>query len=349
MKSSFIHNPLFRLFAPLLYGSMTYILVLLANDRIAELNENFELVELLFCLLLTWLLSEALRGKVILLERFFPFPVSIRWRVALQLLAGLVVAAFVVSTVVSLYFVYLVGLSTFTSELLVFNIIYGLSSLFYNLLYISIFYLNEQNSNMLQKEAVLRGAVEYRLQAFKNEVNPDLLYSSLETLLSLVHQDKEQVDDYIERLSGFYRFSLDSRHMELVPLSRELQATEHLLYLLNFRHRHLSLQFEVEPEFLQKEIVPGAVSMLVQHVVRNSLISEVHPLRIRCYTEDGDALVLQCPLNERLKPVPDRMREIRDLQQACAWYTSEPVVRVKAYNELILKIPLLSTELEELE
>ena len=348
-KSNPIHQPLFRLFSPLVYGTMVYILVLLLNDRFAQLSENFEIFEMAFSILLTLIVAEGLRGYIILLDRMFPFIKNLKIRVVLQLMGGILVALALVYLTVSVYFIYLVGFSTFSDELSVFSMVFIISAIFYNLVHLSIFLLNEQNSEVMKKEASMRKSLEFRLQAFKNEVNPDLLYGSLETLLSLIKKDVVLVDDYLERLSAFYRFSLDNRHEELVSLEKELQSAQNLIYLLNFEHRHLYFEIEVPFDYAQMEVVPGAVTMLLQHLVRHSIISETLPLQIKCFVDGTQTLALTANMNERLKPLPDPMKEIHDLQQAYAFYTSDPVVRVKAYQEITLKLPLLSLELEELE
>ena len=101
-------------------------------------------------------------------------------------------------------------------------------------------------------------------------------------------------------------------------------------------------------EFLNDEVIPGTIPLLVHHLVRNSIISSAHPMQIKIFTDGEQSVSLQCKLNERLKPVPQALREIKDLQQAYSFYTDEPLVRIKAYNEITISVPTLRLEVEEL-
>ncbi|MEM1136138.1 MAG: histidine kinase [Bacteroidota bacterium] len=345
-KNNFINNLYFRLVSPLVYGAMVYILVLLFNDRITELAANFELFELIFCVLITYFNFETLRIFIILLGRFFNFKKNMRWKMTLQIVVSASLSMMTTSLFVSAYFIYLVGFTTFSKELYLFNGIYFITSLLYNSLYISLFYLNKQNEAVLQKEENLRKNLEYRLQSFKNEVNPDLLYGSLETLISLIYRDVDLADDFIIRLAGFYRYSLDNRQDELITLGKDIEAGKNLIALLNFENAHITLKDETEKEFLEDELVPGTIPLLIHHLVRSSIISAVHPMQIRIYTEGEQYISLQCKLNEKLKPISKPLREIEDLQQAYSFYTSEALVRVKAYNEITIRVPLLKLEIE---
>ena len=348
-KNNFIHNLYFRLVSPLVYGTMVYILILLVNDRITELSSNFELFELIFCILLTYINFESLRYFIIMMDRFYAFKKSIRLRIILQIAFSSVLSILLTSLLVAIYFIYLVGFRVFSEELYLITSIYLLSSFFYNSLYISIFYLNKQNEAVLQKEENLRKNLEYRLQSFKNEVNPDLLYTSLETLVSLIYKDVDEADGFINRLAGFYRYSLDNRQDELTTLAKDIEAGKNLVELLNFENSFITLIDETESDFQYDELIPGTIPLLVHHLVRNSIISSAHPMQIRIFTEGEQNVLLQCRLNEKLKPVSKPLREIKDLQQAYLFYTDEPLVRIKAYNEITISVPILRLEVVDLE
>jgi len=58
MKKLFIHHPLFRLLSPLFSGLVVYILLLLINNDIDQLYEEFLTQELYVCIALTFLIQE---------------------------------------------------------------------------------------------------------------------------------------------------------------------------------------------------------------------------------------------------------------------------------------------------
>ena len=88
--------------------------------------------------------------------------------------------------IISGYYNYLVGFSNYTTELIVFNSIYLLTSILYNLIYFSIFYLNRLNELKLHHENQVRKSLESELKTYKNKINPEFLFSSFETIICLV-------------------------------------------------------------------------------------------------------------------------------------------------------------------
>jgi len=349
MGKNFINNLYFRLGSPIAYGGMVYILILLINDRITELASNFELFEVLFSMLLTFINFECFRLLIVLLDSKLTFKLQLQWRVVIQFLVGSIIAIGFTYLFVAIYFVYLVGFNTFNTEAILFCSIFLVSSLFYNSLYFSLYFLNKRNEAVLQRENDLKKSVEYRLQSFKNEVNPTLLYQSLETLISLIYEDIPKADAFVNRLADYYRYALDNRQDELTTLAKEIAAGENLIALLNFDNVFITVTDQTEQEFQDFEIIPGTITQLIYHLVRNSIISATHPLNIFLITEGESVLGIKCTLNEKLQKIPNPLREIKDLQQAYSFYTEEPIVRVKAYQEVTIQVPLLQFELEEIE
>ncbi len=348
MNKNFIHKFTYRTVSPIAYGTVVYIMVLLIFDRAGNLAENFELFEWLLCLILTYGQFEATRLLIIFLDKKVPFNKNIKLRLFAQFGLSAVLSILIVSAVISAYFIYLVQFSSFLPELYAFNSLLLAISIFHNLLYTSIYFLGKQNDEELAKEHSLRKTLEFQLQAFKNEINPELLYSSLETIISLLHQNPKEADNFINQLSTVYRYTLDNKQYELAQLTAELKAVDNLLKLLNIRHHgNLSFSSEIPQTELERELIPGTLPMLVEHLVRTSIVSSNQPLHIRCYLDGENILAVQSRLNERIKPIDKPKKELKNLQKAYSFYTSEPVVKVKAYDEVIIKVPLLQLELEE--
>jgi hypothetical protein len=71
-KKYFIHHPLFRLLAPVVYGVIVYLLILLINNNLSQLKEIFIGQEVYICIALTFLSFESVRTIILLLEKYLP-------------------------------------------------------------------------------------------------------------------------------------------------------------------------------------------------------------------------------------------------------------------------------------
>jgi two-component system, LytTR family, sensor kinase len=75
-----------------------------------------------------------------------------------------------------------------------------------------------------------------RLQGLKSQVNPHFLFNSLNSLSSLISEDEEAAEKFLDEMSKVYRYMLRNDDDELVPLSTELKFVESYTYLLKSRY-----------------------------------------------------------------------------------------------------------------
>jgi LytS/YehU family sensor histidine kinase len=209
-------------------------------------------------------------------------------------------------------------------------------------LYFSNDYLQRENTLKLTAERQQREVLEMEMTEFKNDINPDLLYESLENVISLLNKKNDQAEEYIDYLACAYRYVLTNRQRELISLNAEIEAAKNIIRLLNERYFGL-LNFDVSAlkADLQWHLIPGSLPIVIEYIVRNTIISNQEPLRIRCYLEDDEYLIIQSPLNDRLLQHSESMLALARLQKSYALYSDQPMIQVKAYEENYIKLPLL--------
>ncbi|UII20680.1 histidine kinase [Fulvivirga ligni] len=342
MKKLYIHNALFRILVPPFYGILIYLLILLINNNVDQINEIFTGQEVYVCIGLTYIVSETLRLLIILLDRFYSVTIDSQ-RIWIQFLLGLAVSVIVVSISISAYFEYILNFSITQTQLIIFNIIYAVSSLIYNLLFVSNDFLHRQNLDKIKQEEMLTETIEAELLKFKNEVNPELFYDALETLITLVHKNAEEAEDYIDRLSLVYRYILGHRKIELSSVSDEVNAAQNIIHLLNFKFNQcITFKTDLPPQSGNMPMVPGVLASLIETVIRNSIINKFKPMQIELSLETDDGyFILQHKLNDKLIISENRSQIFKQMQNAYGYYSEKPVVHVKAYDMNYIKIPIL--------
>ncbi|MFM7485676.1 MAG: histidine kinase, partial [Cytophagales bacterium] len=237
MNKLFIHNPFFRLLSGLVVGVMVYLLILLINNTLENVNTIFNNEELYVCIGLSYLSFESMRWVIVLVKQFQSLRGNSRL-ILIQTAATLAISLLLVAVAISLYFKYLLGFSIGSSELNLFLIIYFFAGLLYNLLYFSQYYLQLENKELITQETKLREKIDADFFSFRNDINPDLLYESLENLILSIHHDSYGAEEQIDYLAGVYRYTLVNRHKELVSYADELGSAKNLLALLNFKYQN---------------------------------------------------------------------------------------------------------------
>lgn len=341
MKKYFIHNPFFRLLAPAVYGILIYLLILLINNTITQLNEFFSSQEVYICMALSYLSFESNRLVIVLLDKFLKGKYLLL-RIPVQLIFSTILSTMLVVISISLYFIYALGFSMAGTQLLVFGIIYLVTSLLYNVMYFSNDYLQRENTLKLTAEKQQREVLEMEMAEFRNDINPDLLYESLENVISLMTKKNDQAEEYIDYLASAYRYVLTNRQRELISLRAEVDAAQNIIRLLNERYfGQLKLDIALQEEDLALQLIPGSLPIALECMVRNTIISNQEPLTIKCYLEDDEYLVIQSRLNDRLIQHSESAMALTRLQKSYTLYSDRPLIQVKAYEENYIKLPVL--------
>lgn len=339
MTRLFVHNPFFRLLSGLVVGVMVYLLILLINNTIANVETIFNNEELYVCIGLSYISFESMRLVVLVLRRFVATQQNGR-HILLQTIATLCVSLALVTLAISLYFKFLLGFSIGSSELNLFLAIYFFVGLLYNLLYFSQYYLQLENKELIAEETKLREKIDADFFSFRNDINPDLLYESLENLILTIHHDSFSAEEQIDYLAGVYRYTLVNRHKELVSYQDELNSAKNLLALLNYKYRDcLHLKSNVRDDHTI-HLIPGSLLITIDAIVRNTLVSEKSPLTILIYEED-DYIVVQHQLNEKLIAHTASMDSFLRLQRSYSFFSENTFVQVKAGNQNYIKFPAI--------
>lgn len=339
MKKLFIHSPFFRALAPFVFGVMVYMLILLVGNNLRDVSQIFNNKEMYVSIALTYLSFECLRLMIVLAKRI-NFS-STRIEIVFATASGVILSLLVISASMMAYYKLVEGFDISLGELTIFWVIFGLTGLLYNTLYFSNEFLFKENTLLLEQEARLKEKIEHDFLSFKNELNPDLLYESLETLLTSLHNRTDEAEEQIDLLADVYRYQLVHRKKELVSLTDEFKALNSLGKLLNHRYKNQITIINEAMDFHDFHAVPGSLLVAFDAVVRNTLISHDSPLEIKIYPEGDDYLVMQHKIFDKLALHHESLQNFSRLQRSYSFFSDQPFVQVKADRENYIKFPLI--------
>ncbi|MBS2213380.1 histidine kinase [Carboxylicivirga mesophila] len=351
-----------RFLLPFPIGMVVYVLILLVFDTLNQFSSNFFSQEVLVTVLLAFVLMEALRLLLNALDKRFPLVADIQTengemhefkglthssRIILLPLVSLVLSVLVITPLVSVYFYFVLIISDFNTELIVFNGVYGVVAILYSVIHVSTSFLAVHKQLHYKQEQELRRGMESDLDKFKMQINPQLLYDGLENLISIVHAKPRMAEQFVNQLSKIYRYSLDNRHVELVDLKRELELSQSLLYLLNIKYSN-SIYFEAKlpNDWLHRQIIPCTISALIQELVNRTIINEFQPLNIRLETKD-DELYFVCNHNPKIGLNGNGVWNLSLINNAYAFFNDNKQLEItQTDQQLHINIPLFEIEEE---
>jgi len=336
MKKLFIYHPLFRLLSPVFIGITVYLLILLINNTTEQLQEQFLGQELYVCIGLSYLIQE-LSIFLLWIFRKYRLIKSEFLMLTFQVIASLLFCIIVVSGAMILYFKYVLGFSPNTEELWLFNSIFSSISLIYISLFVSHQYLHQINTKKLSYELLLKQNVEDDFLNFEKTINPNLLFESLDALIILLHNKKEETDEFLDCMGRVYRYILSTKNRELVAIEEEVSSLQELVTLFNYLpYRKLVLNNTIDSSFL---IVPNSLLFIVEQILRSSIRSEQKELELNLETQAAKIILRYIPtdrVNDELS-----LKKLSQIENVYQIYSKENVTISSINSERIITIPKL--------
>ncbi len=181
------------------------------------------------------------------------------------------------------------------------------TSVFYVTLYELVFYRQDSSryqqalAQSEQEREKLRVAnMQSQLDVLKQQVNPHFLFNALNSLSSLISEDPKQAEQFVDKLSGVYRYVLRANEQHLTTLESELQFIEAYYHLLQTRYgTGLSLTVAVDNRHRSCQLPPLTLQLLVENAVKHNVVSPKRPLVITIATDEQGRLVVQNTLQRK--------------------------------------------------
>ncbi len=341
MKRLFIHHPLFRLLGPLFNGVVAYLLILLINNNVEQLQEHFLGEELYVCIGLSFIIQEFSRLLLVVFSKILKKMATLPG-LLIQVVVSVVLCIVLVTTLIRLYYKHVIGFSPSNEELWMFNSIFCSVTLIYILLYISHQYLHKINTKKLNYELLLKQRVEDDFIEFREGINPELLFDSFEALIVLMRKQEEEdkIDDLIDHIATTYRYILSRKEQQLVPVEEELEALGHHVSLINYLpYRNITVQTSIRSNFL---CVPGSILKLLEHIVRSTISSAEIPINIQI-NETEETLDIEYRHNDVIND-PLSIKDIEKIRYVYGIYSTNSFVLEEDESTRTIRIPKLETK-----
>ncbi len=156
-----------------------------------------------------------------------------------------------------------------------------------------------------EREEIEKGVAQAQFESLKNQVNPHFLFNSLNVLSSLVHIDADLSEKFIDQLARSYRYLLEQKDKELVPLKTEIEFVQSFSFLLKIRFEEkLKINIKLPAEAMNDLIAPLTLQLLIENAVKHNTISMEEPLIIDLFMDSDNYLVVKNNLQIRVQRMP---------------------------------------------
>ncbi|MFR8837177.1 MULTISPECIES: sensor histidine kinase [Bacteroides] len=146
--------------------------------------------------------------------------------------------------------------------------------------------IRRQQQVSVENEQLQAENIRNQYEVLKNQLNPHMLFNSLNTLRSLVRENQDKAQDYIQELSRVLRYTLQGNESQSVCLREEMEFVSAYIFLLKMRFEN-NLQFDIRIDKFYEGycIPPMSVQVLIENAVKHNEISNRKPLTIHIATD----------------------------------------------------------------
>lgn len=204
-------------------------------------------------------------------------------------------------------------------------------------------FLGNWRRSTVEAERLRTEMMTYKYESLRNQVNPHFLFNSLNVLSDLVYEDQGQAVKFIRQLSDLYRYVLDSREREVVPLREELDFIDSFGYLLKTRFEDkLQLTIDV-PSAADDRIVPMSLQNLLENAVKHNEVSSQFPLHVKIIRE-GNRIIVSNPLRSINVGEDSKKIGLKNIRARYEVLSDEPLIVTEDEGVFAVSLPILKEE-----
>lgn len=274
------------------------------------------------------------------MNRVLPFERSIPGRIVVQLAIG--AAAMVLVRIFLYYFGEpylpfrmdsLFRLSTF--------LIFILLGMIINFGFFIEFFIEQWKESIRQSERLEKEKAQVQFDNLRNQLNPHFLFNALTSLNSLIPENQELAQQFLQHLSKVYRYVLQNKDKNSVSVQTELEFIRNYVFLAETRFGGaLKINFEISKDALESAIVPVTLQILIENALKHNVVDNDRPLIVDVFTS-GDYLVVSNNLQKRKTVETSNKQGLENLRSLYRFMTGRPLILEGSEARFTVKVPLL--------
>ncbi|MFD2574344.1 two-component regulator propeller domain-containing protein [Spirosoma soli] len=193
----------------------------------------------------------------------------------------------------------------------------------------------------VQATRLERDKTEIQYQNLINHLNPHFLFNSLTSLNSLININPREASAFLGKLSIIYRYILQNKDKDLVPLDNELAFVHNYIALQKSRFEDaLQINIDVPSEYLTRLIVPVTIQNLLENAIKHNTIDEDSPLVINIYPEE-DYLCVVNNLQKKSFVETSNKQGLASLKSMYHYLSRRDIDVIETDTQFIVKVPLI--------
>lgn len=197
-------------------------------------------------------------------------------------------------------------------------------------------------ATLFETEQLKKENLRSQLQSLKDQINPHFLFNSINSLSSLIADDPEKAELFLDEMSKVYRYLLRNNEDNIISLSMELQFINSYYHLLKTRYGDaIHLNIQVSNSCKECLIPPLTLQILIENAVKHNIISKEQPLNIDIICENDETLIVKNNLQRKVSKVLSNQVGLENIAAKYQLLNQPDIIVKEENNEFVVIIHLI--------
>lgn len=208
--------------------------------------------------------------------------------------------------------------------------------------YETVFLVKISESEMIRNEKLERAKSEAELEALKSQVDPHFIFNSLNTLSYLIETKKDKALEFNGNLADVYRYLLQNKERNFIPLAEEIQFLSKYFSLLKIRFED-AIQLDIIVNKTIQDgfcIPPISLQLLVENAIKHNEFSHRNPLLITITQQDEELKIVNKIAKKELIKKSSRIG-LNNLRNRYKLLMDKEIIITETVKNFTVILPLL--------
>src|SRR6185312_3609924 len=166
----------------------------------------------------------------------------------------------------------------------------------------AIYSIEKFKDSLYEKEMLEQMNLRQEFDNLKGKVNPHFLFNCFNTLSSLISENKDLAEKFLDELSKVYRYLLRNNEDGMSTVESEMKFIHSYFQLMRTRHGDgININMHIDKKYYSYLVPSLSLQLLVENAVKHNVVSRQSPLSIEIFTTEGKQLVVNNNLNKKIQ------------------------------------------------
>lgn len=163
-----------------------------------------------------------------------------------------------------------------------------------------VYCIDKYSETVTENEMLEQMNLQRQFEKLKHKVNPHFLFNCFNTLSSLISEDKQKAEDFLDELSKVYRYLLRNNEDGMATVESEIKFIESYFNLLQTRYgAGIKLRIQVKEEYNSYLLPSLTLQLLVENAVKHNIINKQLPLTVNINNAGDKRIAVTNNLNRK--------------------------------------------------